>query len=99
MHAYVIFRWVVALVFGMFGWMVIFMNFRIAYVGLVRRKHHSWIPLVGGFFAFVGMGACPLLQVRRLAWIPFVIDLGYCISMLAIGLLMMCFARRRNEDA
>lgn len=97
MHAYVIFRWVVALVFGLFGWMVILMNFKIVYVGLVRREHHSWIPLVGGFVAFVGMGFCPLLQVRNLAWIPMVIDVSYFFSMLAIGLLTMCVARIKNE--
>jgi hypothetical protein len=99
MHAPEIFRWVVAVVFGLFGWFVISVNFRIVYAWLVRREHHSWIPLVGGFFALAGMALCPLTQVRALAWMPLAIDVGYCISMLAAGLVMACFARGKNEDA
>lgn len=99
MHAYDIFRWVVALVFGLFGWWVIFLNFKIVYVWMVRRKHHSWIPLVGGVFALVGMASCPLPQIQRFAWIPLAVDVGYCISVLTIGLLMECFANRRRDDA
>lgn len=103
MHAYdilwLIFRWVAGLVFGAFGWFIIVMNFMIVYDWFVRREHHSWIPLVGGFFALVGMALCPVPQIHRLAWIPFVVDLVYCISALAIGVLMELYARRKKHDA
>lgn len=98
MHASEIFRWVGTLVFGAFGGWLIFLNFKIVYVWLVRKKHHSWIPLVGGFLAFFGMGLCPLPQVQRLAWIPLAVDVSYCVLALGIGILMVCFARRRSDD-
>jgi hypothetical protein len=88
----------VALSFGLFGWLVIWMNFRIVYAWLIRREHHSWIPLVGGFFALSGMALCPLARVRAFAWVPLVTDVAYCISMLAAGLLMACFARGKEKD-
>jgi hypothetical protein len=97
MHAYAIFRWLIALVFGLFGWLLIFVNFRIVYVWMVRREHHSWIPLVGGLFAFVGMGCCPLRQIQRWAWVPAVIDIGYCVSVMTIGLLMELNAWRGRK--
>src|SRR4051812_19290580 len=97
MHISDIFRWVVALVFGLFGWFIIFMNFRIVYVWLIRREHHSWIPLVGGFLALVGMAFCPLSRVRGLAWLPLVMDVGYCVLVLAAGLLMAWFTQRRHD--
>jgi len=99
MHASDIFRWVLAILFGVFGWWLIIYNFAVVYFWLVRRQHHSWIPLIGGFFALVGMAFCPLLQVRRFAFIPLFVDTGYCILALTIGLLMELFARRKKNDA
>jgi len=103
MHAYdilwLIFRWAAGLVLGLFGWFVIVMNFRIAYVWFVHHEHSSWIPLVGGFFALGGMALCPVPQIHRLAWIPLVIDFVFCFSALAIGLLMELYARRKKPDA
>jgi hypothetical protein len=98
MHASGIFRWVIALLFGLFGWWLIIMNFAGVYAWFVRHKHSSWIPLVGGFFALVGMGLCPLPHIQRLAWIPLVVDFGYFISALVIGLLMELYARRTKRD-
>jgi hypothetical protein len=98
MHVYEIIRWILALLFGFFGWLLIFVNFKIVYVWLVRREHHSWIPLVGGLFAFAGMGLCPLRPIQKFAWIPAAIDLGYCVSVLMIGLLMQLNTwRLRNK--
>jgi hypothetical protein len=92
-----VFRWVLALVLGGFGWLLIFHNFGVVYVWLVRHKHHSWIPLVGGFFALVGMAFCPLPQVQRFAFWPLFIDGGYCISVLTIGGLMELYAWRTRK--
>src|SRR5262245_31035368 len=93
MHASDIAHWVVAILFGLFGWWLIILNFTIAYVWLVRRKFHSWIPLAGGLFALAGMALCPVPQIRRLAWVPLVIDIGFFISALTIGFLMQLYAR------
>jgi|SRR5436190_23018024 len=99
MHASDIFRWALAIVFGLFGWWLIILNFAVVYVWLVRRKHHSWIPLVGGLFALVGMAFCPVPLIHRLAWIPLVVDTGYCLSALTIGLLMEFYVRKKRRDA
>lgn len=97
MHVSDISRWVVALVFGLFGWFIIFMNFKIVYVWLVRKEHHSWIPLVGGLFALAGMAFCPLPTVRRFAFWPLFIDAGYFVSVMVIGGLMELYARRSRK--
>lgn len=99
MHASDVFRWVVAIVFGLFGWWLIVVNFAIVYFWFVRRRHASWIPLVGGFFACVGMALCPLSQIQRFAFWPLFIDAGYCILALAIGFFMEIYARRKKPDA
>ena len=98
MHDYTLLRWAATLVLGLFGGFLIFINIRILYTWIARRKHHSWIPLVGGFVAMVGMGVCPLRQVRQLAWVPLAIDISYCVFMLAAGLLTAWLGRTRRSD-
>lgn len=99
MHAHDIARWTAAIVFGLLGWWIIVMNFAIVYVWFVRRKHHSWVPLVGGIFAFAGMVFCPAPQIQRFAWVPLIIDVAFCISALTIGFLMELYVRKRKPDA
>jgi hypothetical protein len=98
MDAYEIFcyllGWLLAIVLRGFGWLVIVSNFRCVYAWLARREHHSQIPLVGGFFALVGMIFCPVPQVRMLAWIPLVVDVGFFIVVTTIGLLMLLYEWR-----
>jgi hypothetical protein len=97
-HVDMMFRWMVAITFGLIGWGIILANFGVVYAWLVRHKHHSWIPLFGGFFALAGMALCPLPEVRRFAFLPLFIDTGYCISALTIGLLMEVYARKKKQD-
>src|SRR4051812_29052150 len=78
----------------LFGWWLIILNFTIVYRWYVRGKHHSWVPLVGGFVAFIGMSICPLPRIQKFAWVPLAVDCGYCVSVLAIGLLTACFATK-----
>ena len=97
-----IFRWVLAIALGLFGWLMISVNLRVVHVWLVRREHHSMIPPLGGLFALAGMAFCPLLQIRRLAWIPVAIDLTFFFSVMTIGLLMQLYAwrsKRKKHDA
>ncbi|MGA2138990.1 MAG: hypothetical protein ABSH14_09040 [Verrucomicrobiia bacterium] len=102
MLAYDIFRWVVTVVFALFGllgWWIIIMNFWSVYVWFARRERHSSIPLFGGIFAFVGMLGCPLPQIQKFFWIPLVVDIGYFLLSTIFGLTIAFFARRKRDDA
>src|SRR5437868_2112245 len=87
-----ILRWLLAVVLGAFGWFMILANFRIIYVWFARRERHSLFPPLGGFFALAGMAFCPLMHIRRLAWIPVLVDFTVFFSVMAIGLLLHLFA-------
>lgn len=97
MHAFEIFRWIVAFVLMLLSCLVFFVNFRILYVGLVRREHHSWIPFVGGFLGYVGMSFCPQPQIQALTVIPMVVEVVFWILAYGIGLLMWCLARLKRK--
>jgi len=58
------------------GSFVIVMNWCALASWYLRRKHVSWIPLVGGAFAAIGMALLPLPAIRAFWWIPFLIDWG-----------------------
>lgn len=90
--------WLLAIVLGGFGWLIIVANFRCVYAWLVRREHHSHIPLVGGFFALVGMNFCPVQQVRGLAWIPLLVDVGFFIIVTTIGMLIALYEWSVNKN-
>jgi hypothetical protein len=97
-----VFRWLLAIVLGGFGWMVILANFGCVYVWLVRREHRSWIPFIGGVFALGGMAFCPVTEIRRFAFWPLYIDTCYFILAITVGLLMELYAwraRRKKHDA
>ena len=85
---------------GLFGWWIIILNFAMVYVWLVRREHHSWVPLVGGFLACFGMLACPLTWVQKLAWIPLAVDCGYVVVNLTCGcgIMLIRFLRGTKDD-
>lgn len=99
MHASDLFRWTVAVPLVALGVWIIFLNFKIVYVYFARREHHSWVPLVGGFLAFIGLGICPLPQIQKIAWVPLGVDIVYCVLILVIGLVMACFAKSGKDDA
>src|SRR5262245_46858368 len=101
MHIYDLFRWVLAVSLGLFGCWIIILNFVIVYRWYARREHHSFVPLVGGFLAFFAMGACPLPQVQRFAWIPLLIDAGYVLAVLTFGvagLVLRKSSRGKRSD-
>lgn len=102
MHAFDIFRWVLAVPVGLLGWWIIFLNFAIVYREYVRGEHHSWVPFLGGLLAFVGMLVCPLLWVEKLAWIPIAVDCVYFVAILTFGLGGMALRRLlrgKKDDA
>lgn len=100
MHIYeYIFQWMLAIAFGLFGWWIIYLNFAAVYLWIFRREHYSRVPLVGGFFAFAGMGFCPVLEIRRLALLPLFIDVSYFLLTLVVGVLMEIYARKKKRNA
>lgn len=97
MHLSDILRWLLAVVIGMFGWVMVSVNIRILFAWFVRKERGSMIFPVGGFFALLGMALCPLTQIRRFAWIPVAVDMGVFYSAMVIGLLMHLFVRRATK--
>jgi hypothetical protein len=100
MHIYAhVFLWLFAIVFGLFGWWVLCLNFASVYFWIFHRKHSSRVPLVGSFFAFLGTGACPILEIRRFALWPLCIDVGFFLLTMMIGIPMEIYARRKRRKA
>jgi hypothetical protein len=57
--------WVLSVVLLLVGGFVIIMNWVIIYYALVKKKHSSWVPLVGGVFAAVGLAILPITGVAK----------------------------------
>lgn len=51
-------------------------NWWFVYVGLVKRKHESWIPLIGGALGCVGCLLSPYAVLNRYWWVPLLLDWG-----------------------
>src|SRR5580698_9203598 len=96
MHLSETVRWILAIGLGLLGWWIILLNFAIIYIWFVRRKHHSWVPFLGGVLACVGMGLCPVKPVQRWAFTPLVIDVAFSILMLVVGSIMTLFFRKKK---
>lgn len=100
MHVYEAVLWLVALILTLLGGWIIILNFSIWYRWFARGEHHSWIPFVGGFLAMLGMMACPLTSVRKLAWLPLAVDAGYVLTNYVYALVALIWRtlRRRHAD-
>ena len=67
-------RTIPALMCALIAVVVIASNYRAVWMSLVRGRHVSWVPLVGGL-----AGASALLLMRRTKkwfWIAFLVDWG-----------------------
>jgi hypothetical protein len=85
---------------ALLGCWIIILNFVIVYRWYVRREHHSFVPLLGGFLALVGLGICPLPQIQRFAWVPLAVDVVYVVSSVSVGFAAMLLKwTRRDADA
>jgi hypothetical protein len=58
------------------------MNWAVVLQWLWRKKHSSWVPVVGGALAAAGTAIVPYSPVNTLWWIPLFVDWG-CIPGLA----------------
>jgi hypothetical protein len=93
MTVYEMIRWLVGTALGLLGCWILFTNFLAAYRLLARREPHSFVPLLGGFMASIGMTLCPMKGIQKLSWAPFTVDLGFFILRLIVGLACMLFSR------
>jgi hypothetical protein len=75
-------RWLLAVPLGLFGTWVIGCNFACVYLGLVRGKHHSLTPLLGGTCVGSAWLLCPAAGGRSWAWIPLAVDPGGLLLLL-----------------
>ena len=86
MHLYDLFRWVLAGLFTLLGGWIIVANYAGVIVWYLRGENHSMTPLIGGFLACFGMLACPMPAVEKVAWVPFIVDLG-CVFLLVSSIV------------
>jgi len=64
------------------GGFVTIMNWGVVLQWLWRKKHSSWIPVVGGGLAAAGAATLPYSPVNALWWVPLFADWG-CMPGLA----------------
>jgi hypothetical protein len=65
------------------GGFITTMNWGVLFRWVWRRKHSSWIPMVGGSLAAAGVALMPYAQVNTLWWVPLFLDWG-CLPGLAV---------------
>lgn len=68
------------------GAFIMFMNWRVVFQWIVKREHSSWIPLVGGSLAAVGLTVIPFKQASTYWWLPLILDWG---SLPGIGVTLI----------
>jgi hypothetical protein len=92
--------WAFAVVFALLGGWVIALNYAVFYHQFVHRRQRSWIPLIGAFLGFLAMAVCPLPAVKRLAWLPFILDPGCAFGLLftIVMFIHMIVAPKRAEE-
>lgn len=97
---------IVSSLLGGFGLLVIVGNLGIYLANLIRRKHQSGIPLIGGVFLAAGMFLYPNRFVQSHAWIGIVLDFGTficiplfcCVVRIAVSKCWMLLQKTRNKS-
>lgn len=71
-------RWAFGVLLLAFAAWIIILNWRIFWKARVRREQPapSWIPVLGGLSAAVGLLTLPLASLSMLWWLPFLLDWG-----------------------
>lgn len=64
------------------AWIIILNYYGWVYLGLVRRKSRSPIPLLGGLFCFAVLRS-PVVAVHSWAWLPVILDPG-CLLLFGV---------------
>lgn len=79
-----------AILYGVFAsavflcgaWIMILNYYGWLYLGLVRKEHHSPIPLLGGLFCFAVLRSRDV-AVHFWAWLPVILDPG-CVFLVGV---------------
>jgi len=61
---------------------------------LLRGKHNSMVPFIGGLAGVIGMLVVPITVFRRWSWIPVILDIGTLPIAVAFAFVFM--RRRKN---
>jgi len=79
------------------GW-VICCNWSCILVYLLKGKHSSWVPILGGGLGCLGCVLSPYAVLNKLWWVPLLIDWG-CVPGLSVSLVFLAvlFIRRRKR--
>ncbi len=78
--------WVVGLVFLSLFLFFATANWMIVWAALFRKKHSSWVPLVGGLFGVAAFRFLPFARLHSYWWLPLILGYG-CLA----GPHMFCF--------
>jgi len=81
------------------GGFIVVMNWGVVFRWLWKRKHSSWIPVVGGGLAAAGSAILPYSSLNALWWVPLVVDWG-CLPGVAYSVVFnvwRSFTQRRNN--
>jgi hypothetical protein len=92
-------RWIVGVPLLALGALVSLQNWGAIIHTTFTRESASFIPVVGGLLAFVGLLIIPLPGRLSWIWVPFVADFG-CLPMgvgLLIGAVVGCFRKKGGK--
>lgn len=68
--------YIVSIVLILFSLYIIVMNWCGELAPLFGRKRGSWVPLVGGLLGALGFAIAPWNELRRLWYVPLLVDWG-----------------------
>jgi hypothetical protein len=76
------------------GWLI-FGNWSSIVLFLLKRKHSSWIPIIGGGVGCLGCLLSPYAVLNKLWWVPLLLDWG-CVPGLSFSAIYFAisFIRR-----
>ncbi len=75
--------WAASGTVALFGCWIIILNYLVVVEYYRHGRHHSRIPLLGGALLTTAIVLSPLPRPARFAWIPFVIDPGGLLLLVA----------------
>lgn len=78
-------RWVAGSFCLVFFLYVASLNWAVVWQGIVKRKHSSWVPLVGGLVGVAGLFIVPLDRLHSYWWVPLILDWGCVPGLLHSG--------------
>ncbi len=65
---------------------------------VLKKPAPSWIPLLGGVFAAIGLVMLPYPRIRVFWWLPFLLDYG-CVPGFAYTAYWYLFVRKDESPS